>query len=533
MPDNVTNKSAAGLIPYLYKFFQALTENQQTIELAMQIQQGLEQGHTAVKYEDLINDQMISNDGKSGYIVQKNGLAGFRRFYNQEQNIRNEFLNSQMIDLDFLQVKKSIKQVLAIIEHKDSTALDLQWQACLSSLQHTRFVLSGGPGTGKTTTVIRMMLLYLGINPDKKIALSAPTGKAANRMIQSINSVLSEINISEKVNVCQQAQTLHRLLGYNHQNNTLKYNQHNPLPYDFIIIDEASMLDVTMTDALLKALKPQAQLLLMGDKNQLPAVEAGNVFADLCELLKPKKVIDLFNYYVHGSEAKYTELSNYIELKKNYRFNQDSVVAQSCASLISQDFEKLKALKNNQFFNWINPISRDAKLAQLKQWYPSISGDETAILLSPVNHGSNSVSELNEMAVKLLYKNHGYNENMPIMVTENDYTLGIFNGDIGYLTKVDDKWQIPFIIEGKIKNIQLDAINKWTIAHAISIHKAQGSEYDHVLIALPNDFELEILTNSLLYTAISRAKKSITIWSNEEIIHKIIKTRESRLTFLK
>ena len=540
MPIEVKKKAENNLLPHLHRFFRSLTKNQQTIDLAVLIEQQMIKGHTAIEYKDSISDNLISDDGNSGYIVQKHGLAGFRRFYNQEQSIKNEFLDSQTLVLDFQKVKEAINKVSTIVNYQESTELDLQWQACLSCLNHTRFILGGGPGTGKTTTVIRVMLLYMSLNPGNKIALAAPTGKAANRMMQSINTLLTEIKTADSLtdSLSRQAQTLHRLLGYNHKNNTLKYNQHNPLPHDLIIVDESSMLDVTMTSALLNALKPEAQLLLLGDKNQLPAVEAGNVFADLCTLLKQDESEDLLKYYLSGNKnepvrQEVIKSCNYIELKKNYRFNQDSIVAQLCESLIFQDLERFKSLKNKEIFNWVNPLSGQDKLSQLKQWYQSIAHNETVILLSPVNYGVNSVNELNEMAMKLLYKNSSYNENMPIMVTKNDYSLGIFNGDIGYLTKIDHKWQVPFMIEGKVHNIQLAAINNWAIAHAISIHKSQGSEYDHVLIAIPNDYELEILTNSLLYTAISRAKKSITLWANEEIIQKIIKTRESRLTFLK
>jgi exodeoxyribonuclease V alpha subunit len=531
MQDKKANRS---LVPFIKRFFSSLTDNQQVIELAVAIQQNLELGHTALCYDELIEDNVISKDGQSGYIVVNNGLAGFRRFFNLEKHIANDFLNSSVIPLKNNQVKLAIKEVLYICNLLTPDGLDLQWQACLSSLGHTRFILDGGPGTGKTTTVIRLMLLALKLNPKCQIALSAPTGKAANRMMQSINQGLSGINLDERSmqQMQQAAKTIHRLLGYNHETNKLNYNSTNPLPYDLVIIDESSMLDVNMTNSLILALKPTAQLILIGDKNQLPAVDAGNIFADLCVLLKQEQEVDLFSFY-NQENPKKPPLINFVELTQNYRFQHDSIIAQLCRCIIERKFNSLIALQSDNNFALHYPQNKKEKQLLLNKWYEDIKATETCMLLSPVNFGSNSVNELNELAKKIKYKNAGLHHNMPIMVTKNDYTLGLFNGDIGVLKKLNGMWVVPFVIEGKEVDINLEAINGWVDANAISIHKSQGSEYDHVLIALPDDNELEILSNTLLYTAISRAKKSITIWSKDTILSKTINSNMQRTTFLK
>lgn len=533
MDSDMNNIKTSLLTDQLKSFFEPLTTNHEVLELVDMIQNQLEKGDTAIHYDKVIEDDIISSDGEKGYIVINNGLAGFRRYYTQEQFIKKAFLDTELITINCDVVKSAIERIVHIIDFKDTNELDEQWQACLSSLFHKHFILNGGPGTGKTTTVIRMMMLYLAIDDDKTMALAAPTGKAANRMMQSIHQALSAIDISEswRVTLSKPAQTLHRLLGYNHQNNQLKYNKDNPLPYDYVIVDEASMLDVTMTCALLNALKPHAQLLLMGDSNQLPAVEAGNVFSDLCVLLNNKKQTDLFHYYLGKNPTDQISINNYVKLKKNYRFDQDSVIGQACDGLITQNEKAFKSLRHHGL-NWFNPVTKTEQFELLKQWYQCIAENESTILLSPVNFGMNSVSELNELAIKFHHNNYAYNEGMPIMVTKNDYTLNVFNGDIGYLTQIDYTWYAAFMIEGQNKHIKLDAINQWVVAYAISIHKSQGSEYDHVLIVLPEDTESALLTNALLFTAISRAKKSITLWSSEEIIDKIIKTKHRRVTFL-
>ena len=520
------------------KFLQSQTNNPQVAELGREIQNKIELGSTAIHYKHKIEDSLISDDAKSGYIVQKDGLAGFRRFYNQEQRIRAEFLNSDSTTYDRNKVKSAIETIMGYLNLNQVESIDLQWQACLSSLQQSRFILTGGPGTGKTTTVVRMMLLYLILNKDKHIALSAPTGKAANQMMHSISQQIVDIEVPNglKQKLELKAQTIHRLLGYNNQKNTVKYNQHNPLPYDLIIIDESSMLDVSLTYAILQALKPSAQLILIGDKNQLPAVEAGNVFADLCQLLtqvsENEMPQNLLEYYLNDKNED-LEITHYMALQKNYRFTHDSTIAQLCTALSQSDSSIFHRLKNNNRLPWFDPVKKTDKKQLLKKWFANVPKGESTILLSAVNNGFNSVAELNDIVRDILYSNNSYNQGMPIMVTKNDYALGVFNGDIGHLNLIENQWQVVFNIQGDQKFISLSALSDWQQANAITIHKSQGSEYDHVLIALPNDDELKILTNALLYTAISRAKKTITLWADEEIIDKIIKTSENRITFLK
>jgi len=531
MPDNRTQN----MLPHLLRFFRSMTDDKKVLDIVSEIQIQLEQGHSAIFSDTTIDNDLISTDGRSGYVVQSAGKVGFRRFYNQELYIREQFSNSKRHKIDSNALVKTIKRIHTVDQNQEPENIDLQWQASLAFLTHSRFILSGGPGTGKTTTVIRMMLLYLCLYPHNKVALAAPTGKAANRMMQSISTMSHTMGLSQDLldKLVVQSQTLHRLLGYNPQNNKLKYNKSNPLPYDLVIVDEASMLDISLTHALLKALKPNAQLVLMGDKNQLPAVEAGSVFADLCQLLAHQQPqINLLINNLNNIPVKHDQINNLIELKKNYRFAQDSVVATLTQALIKQDFDLFKSNTDSSLFNWINPKNNEDKSNELKIWFNSFAKDESSILLSPTNYGDNSVEELNQLAMKLLYGHHDKYEKMPIIVNKNDYTLGVFNGDIGHLQFLGNKWSVNFLIEGNIRSIYLDAIKSWQVANAISIHKSQGSEYDHVLIAIPNDIELEILTNSLLYTAISRAKKSVTLWSSEAIIKKIIATNDKRVTFL-
>lgn len=535
MPENNQNKAS---LP-IRRFFSSLTDNSTVIDLAQKIQQAAEQGNSCIEYNHTLTDEVVSDNGDRGYIVINNNKAGFRRFYLNEKYIQNEFSNDSQRTIDYQSLKQAmetLKEFSANFTNLDhSEKIDKQWLAALSFLFHKRFIISGGPGTGKTTTVIRMLLIYQQLYPHNKIALAAPTGKAANRLIHSLNEykVLQNSSDNNQEELFVSTQTLHRLLGFNPQTNKLKYNQDNHLPHDLLIIDEASMLDISLTHALLKAIKPSAQLVLIGDKNQLPAVEAGNVFADLCRLQnKTKNAIDLYKRIENNQDINGLKVANYTELTKNYRFSHGSTIAELAYALINHDYAQFKSLAEQSLFDWHPQLDKDEKREKLKQWYQSIPENETALLLSPTNFGENSVDSLNQLATELLHKNKTKSEGVPVMVTKNDYTLNVFNGDIGHMHWLKNKWQLEILIENKVQHIQLDAIHHWQIAHAISIHKSQGSEYDHILIAIPDNLENELLTNQLLYTAITRAKSSITLWASEQIIKKIMATDANRMTFL-
>ena len=533
------NKDISHLTLAIRRFFKSLHADEDTLKLAEQIQTALELGHTAIdNHETIKKNNLISKDGSSGYIVQQKGLSGFRRFYNQEMFIKQSFLNAEFNpDFSPTQVATAINQVTSIINYQSMDAIDLQWQASISFLTSSRFILNGGPGTGKTTTVVRMLLLYFILNPNNKVALTAPTGKAANRMLQSLITMLesfSDIPDDLKQRLNLEAKTLHRLLGYNPKTNQLKYNESKHLPYDLVIVDEASMLDVSMTHGLLKALKPEAQLLLIGDKNQLPAVDAGNVFADLCALSKTENQTS--NLYKHYSKSNIVLTNNlhYIELLKNYRFEKGSAVVLLCEAIKNKDNDQLQKLKQDAIINWQDPKTKNEKTAALNSWYQSHNTKESAMILSPINNGTNSVEELNSLAIQILHHNNHsiMQENMPVLITQNDYTLNVFNGDIGHLKFTNNQWHITFDDFNQQRLILASAIKHWKPAYAISIHKSQGSEYDHVLIALPDDENLEILSNQLIYTAASRAKKSVTLWTSDKVMKITIQRDERRVTFL-
>jgi exodeoxyribonuclease V alpha subunit len=534
------NNINTGLDSHVREFFNSLGAGEQVIELASNINSAVEKGSTAIVSKDVIDSPLVGV-GSSGLLVQDNGLAGFRRHYNQEQFILSEFLNREDCMCDLAQAKDVVSDVVALFG-ENSDNLDMQWQGSVGSLLNNRIVITGGPGTGKTTAIVRLVALHHGMYPDNIIGFCAPTGKAANKIISSVALGLSENNLDgtypELKNI--KSMTLHRLLGYNHISNKFKYNARNPLPYDLLVVDEASMLDGSLMESVLQALKPSAKLVLAGDKNQLPSVGAGNVFEDICDAVKGKDVrIESVSI---NDMLENPDGCGYYELTHNYRFDDDSTIAKLCnAALIGDeggfvgcigDFIDNK--EGDHEFVWENPINYDDKIRSLKSWHKrcSVIKSDTSVMLSPYNHGPYGVAELNGLAKSIEYGGKDRFVGMPVMVLKNDYAIGVFNGDIGVLGYDGGQWHVDLVIDGVQRNVSIDSV-QWICASAMSVNKAQGIEYDHILIALNADRDKDsVLSRRLLYTALSRARKSITIWSDRKSITKVLATKGERLSFM-
>ena len=511
------------------EYFRTLTDNEQIIELAISIHEQMSNGNSAISNVECINHEFVSTDGASGYIVQHNGRTGFRRFFNDEMFIKREFENSLSSIVDINRVQNTLSELGVSASQTDD--VDLQWQAVIAFLFHSRFVLSGGPGTGKTTTIVRMILLYMSLFPEHSIALAAPTGKAANRMLSGIRQSIHDNSYDLDVSLLpDEAFTIHRLLGYSNQNNDFHISGDNKLKYDLVFVDEASMLDSGMMSALLSSLKDNAKLVLLGDKDQLPSIDVGNVFADLCGIVEGKDIVlcDLLNSALAGMRPDVQCVPQYIELTKNYRFSDSSVIMELCKNVNSGNYQGVVECSGRDGFTWINTQSPVADRDYLTQWYKN-NGSASQIILAATNNGERSVSEMNRLSTLILNEGRIKSDGVPVMVTRNDYTLGLYNGDIGSMRYSGGRWYVDF--NDKI-TVMLDAISDYELAYAISIHKSQGSEYDHVLISMPDNVDDDFISSQLLYTALSRAKKSITLIASESVVRRVVECDRQRVTFL-
>jgi len=491
-----------------------------------------------------------------------------RRYWRYQQTVDNKIEARAKYRAEKL--PSQIVSRLNTLFQKNKETPDWQKIACALALRSRFCIITGGPGTGKTTTLTKLLALAIERSQVQSpthqplILLAAPTGKAANRVNESIGKAITELNeigmISPEISqyIPSKASTLHRLLGSRPNSRLYQYNANNPLVADIVIVDEASMIDLEMMAALLDALQENTQLILLGDKDQLSSVEPGYVLGNLC-LNADKKVYDVGTMQwildCTGQEltAPVQQGSSINQqtamLWHSYRFDKDSGignlakavndgnVADACTIIEGTTYpDLLKIQDDNQLRKLVSTLNE--KLGSYRDYIAQIKNrpseehliDEWALqvlklfdtfqVLCATRQGHWGVESVNARIEQWLFTStQTWYEGRPIMVTRNDYNLNLMNGDIGITLKnKDGKLQVAFIDT----NPQSDAVIRWVsplrlsqveTAFAMTVHKSQGSEFNHVVLALPDSANL-VLTPKLIYTAITRAKKHFTLLEN-------------------
>ena len=414
----------------------------------------------------------------------------------------------------------------------NSETIDWQRAAATMAINQAFCMITGGPGTGKTTTVVKILALLQELSDQPLlIALAAPTGKAAMRLQESIgfNKAALPCIAAIKSAIPESVTTLHRLLGAKPPSPYFHHNAKQPLVYDLVVVDEASMVDLALMSKLVDALKPGARLILLGDKDQLASVESGTVLADLTTAL-PQQTL---------------------ELQKSHRFDED---IKNLATAINQqqDLEAWRllqtgnkniALLETDLINYISKQQIDylrliTARAEFSDIYKAFNRFQA---LCATRLGKNSVSDINhavELSLsnkKLIHLSGLWYCGRPIMITQNNAALQLYNGDIGICLRdkeQEDQLRVFFQrADGSIKKYLPARIPHCETVFAMTIHKSQGSEFEEVLIILPETIS-PVLTKELLYTAITRAKKTIKLVANEAVFFSTVRQRVQRVTGL-
>ncbi|MEZ8743435.1 exodeoxyribonuclease V subunit alpha [Vibrio sp. 10N.261.49.A5] len=501
----------------------------------------------------------------------------------------------------------------AIVQAKQVTDLDvldglvplsacLNWQKVAAAVALSRrfAVISGGPGTGKTTTVTKLLsaMVEQSLSQGKTptIKLVAPTGKAAARLTESIGKAIEQLPLAPEVkaNIPTESSTLHRLLGAIPNRAEFRHNRRNPLHLDILVVDEASMVDLSMMYKLVDALPEHARLILLGDKDQLASVEAGAVLGDICSfnstgystaqgnliaemtgfdaIAKPRQVKT-------GSANPPAIADSLCMLQKSYRFDARSGIGQlakainnGSANQVDQVFSKgfgdienhplssdsynlmLRTLVNEYgaYLNRMNvPLEElETQEARAKSVLDLFS---QCRLLCSIREGDFGVKGLNHrieraLAARRLVNPHNdelWYHGRPVMVTRNDHGLGLYNGDIGICMLEADvnsssstednsapRLKVYFELpDGSVKAVLPSRVPDHETAYAMTIHKSQGSEFDLTLMILPPDFS-PILTRELIYTGITRAKKRLMMFSDTNVLKRGIKVKTERVSGL-
>jgi exodeoxyribonuclease V alpha subunit len=402
----------------------------------------------------------------------------------------------------------------------DGEEPDFQKKAAEVALHQSLAIISGGPGTGKTTTVVKIIGLLLAVlGNDVRIALAAPTGKAAMRLQESIGASLSGLTFPPEIvdRIPTTASTLHRLLGVRRNRPSFRHTHDNPLPWDVVVVDEASMVDLAMMSKLVDALHPRARLILLGDKDQLASVESGAVLADCTRSLP----------------------ANTVELQKSYRFN--SAIKALAQAINSGDGERVwqllqdtghgnVALLRNPYFAVIGARYNDYMEVVARHRECGLHAVFQAFgafrVLCATRHGQRGVAGVNA-AVENHLKRMGYDVTSdpwylgrPVMVTANDYGLELFNGDIGICLPdpADGRMKVWFERgDGGHRGCLPYRIPSCETVFGMTIHKSQGSEFREVVVMLPEE-ENRLLNRQLIYTAVTRAKECVQIVASKNIL---------------
>lgn len=392
----------------------------------------------------------------------------------------------------------------------------------------TLMIISGGPGTGKTTRVTRILadLISSGVIPTR-ILLAAPTGKAAMRMQESIRHTRQRENI--RCAMPEQSSTLHRLLGFIANRVGFRHGLHNPLAADVVIVDEASMIDISLMTHLFEAVPPSAKLILLGDKDQLASVETGSIFRDLC-----------------SGRALAAQMTL---LQTSYRFNEADGVGQLAQAIREADEARLLAVLTSSEFADVTLDESSAGLdaAWLRDgWQDYIAavndGAVEAIfnafnalrILTPLRQGRQGVETLNAWGDGVMQRvlpahtgaQRPWYVGRPVMVTQNDYRQNLFNGDIGIAlpdANGDLRVWFPTGETGNYRAIAPIRLPAHETAWAMTIHKSQGSEFTRVLLVLLAMDDLPLLGRELLYTAVTRAKQGIHILASRATLGRALR----------
>lgn len=434
------------------------------------------------------------------------------------------------------QLARNLRRVLQArvpaVEVPGQTALNaLQQHALQQATRHALTLITGGPGTGKTYTLSWIVKALVEQQPDLRIALAAPTGKAAQRMEQAMSAALSRAAVSSAH--IHKAQTIHRLLGMNEEGHA-QYGAHFRLPFDLVVIDEASMLDLQLAHQLFEAIATGTRVILLGDAHQLAAVDAGAVLHDLGQVaalqpyraalrdsqrFDPKKGIGrLASLVLQASPER-------VDVQLDELLQQEALLAQPqvLQHSLSGSPETTWRLLWSGYADYADTVARGlAGAADLPQLFAAL--DRYRILVAQ-HAGVYGTRQLNEVMGQFLLRHLGktrpdyqnWYPGRPVMMTRNDYGLDLSNGDVGICwPDQQGEWRVHFPHLTDSVSVHRLPASQLETAFVLTIHKSQGSEFDRVAMVLDPASPAQLLTRELVYTALTRARSRVDLWSSRQ-----------------
>jgi exodeoxyribonuclease V alpha subunit len=525
----------------------------EAIVMAVSFEQ--DQGHSCIQIDDetkalllasgLVETDLTLETVRFPLVIEQNWLY-LQRYWSYENRLATRIkamVGAKANSADA--TKLLLDRYFPAVEENDDQKL-----AAKMAVEQPFSIITGGPGTGKTSTVVKILaLLQESAEHPLHIALAAPTGKAAMRLQESIGFSKKNLPCSDdvKAHIPEKVSTLHRLLGAMPPSPYFRHDADNPLAYDLVVVDEASMVDLALISKLLDALKPGARLILLGDKDQLASVESGAVLADLAaaDSLQQNVAVLKKSHRFGGAIKDLADAVNLQQPEQAWQLLGEGNDAVQCldtdliAYIAEQQAEYLQLIKAGAGFERIfQAFSRFQVLCSNRQ-------------------GKNSVADINHRVEQKLAEqqridlSHIWYVGRPVMVSQNHPALNLYNGDIGICLpdnvgagpvpaqsgqpqeitptgKLMVFFQRP---DGSVKKYLPARVPHCETVFAMTIHKSQGSEFDEVLIVLPETVN-PVLTKELLYTAITRAKKTIKLAAAEDVFNATVRQKIQRITGL-
>ncbi len=503
-------------------------------DLILTLSSAMASGHSClpVTAEDsklLLSTDLVSKGDKSPLVIF-NDMLYLHRYFNYETRLARQ-ISALAAKVTHIELKN---EFLKKRETGNGSETDWQQEAVKVALTQSLTIISGGPGTGKTTTVVKIITMLLKkVGLELKIALAAPTGKAAMRLRESIVKSIETMALPAEIKKAMpvDAKTLHRLLGVRRNSPQFRHNHENPMAWDVVVVDEASMVDLALMSKFVDGLKQDARLILLGDKDQLASVESGAVLVDLIASLPVNTVELQKTYRFDGRIKQLAESINKGDSTSAWSLLQDP--AKDNISLLEEDLIPYVGMRYVEYMQ-VAVNTREQGLKDLFQLFNSFQ------ILCGVHFGRMGVEGMNH-SVELSLTRRGYDcrhdnwyPGRPVLVTRNDYSLDLYNGDIGICLpdEKDGGFKVWFERgDGSMRAYSPHRLPRCETVFAMTVHKSQGSEFDEVIVVLPEE-DNKILSRELIYTAVTRARTNVKIVAQPDIFRNALSRNIERFSGL-
>ena len=539
---------ALGFAQHVARWAQRRGCDTATIEVlraaATEVALATSEGHVCVSIDAALRARLLSSGlvgkpdapGALPLILDAGDRLYLHRYFDDEQRLALRLMRAASAP-----ATPAASAAIAMLDQLPAS--NEQKRAALLALQKRLLIISGGPGTGKTSTVVNLLAGLLTQQPALRVALAAPTGKARARLLEAVRQRATHLPEGIRARVPDDASTIHRLLGAR-PDGSFAHHAGNQLAIDALIVDEASMLDLALARRLLEAVPYHARIILLGDKDQLTSVEAGAVFAEI-------------------SSRRGALESSVVWFRDNFRFAPDSGPGRLAADISgARAKDALEWLRGGgeASVNWLNdegralaPAAIEILMAGFWPYFDTVRRnifDRASVIAAfgafrvvcAMRDGARGVDRINELLdaharsslapLVAQYESDSRRQwypGRPLLVTRNDHVLNLMNGDVGIVLPDDSGILKVFFPDdgGGFRAIAPTRMPPCETAYATTVHKAQGSEFDEVMLILP-DKPSRVVTRELLYTAVTRARQRVTLCAGEAVIRAAIDTPTRR-----